>query len=108
MELIGETTRNRLLRALGPDRSAAKGRSQPEWNRDTRELRYRGKVIRRISATTRAPRIIAILDAFQAKGWPSRVDDPLPGGHDSVRLHGAIRGLNKGLQMIRFGGDGSS
>jgi hypothetical protein len=51
--------------------------------------------------------IIPILDAFQEEDWPSRIDDPLPGGRDPVRLAGAIRSLNDGLERIEFGKDGS-
>jgi hypothetical protein len=53
----------------------------------------------------------AVLDAFEARGWPARIDDPLPRGsrvRPKVRRRETVKALNAGLapRSIRFFSDG--
>jgi hypothetical protein len=105
---ITDKKQNQMLLEIGEKPSAGLPSDVPSWNPDKRELWYRGKIIRTIARTTRAERVIRILDAFEKSGWPCRVNDPWPGGPDSVRLHGAIRSLNSRLTAIKFSGDGKT
>lgn len=84
----------------------------PKWNRDLRELRFKGKVIREIQSTSVAKHVVSILDAFELENWPDRIDNPLPfqkgrtAKGDSETLRGAIKTLNISLSQIRFYADG--
>jgi hypothetical protein len=80
---------------------------RPCWDRDNYVLYLGSEVIRRIKRPNAAVNIIAILDAFEEDEWPRRVDDPLRGGADPVRLAATVRSLNNGLSRIRFSKDGS-
>lgn len=80
---------------------------KPCWNRETLELTFVGAAIRRIGRPDKAKNVMTVLDAFQDCGWPSRIDDPLPGGRNQERLHRTIASLNHGLIGIKFSGDGS-
>lgn len=80
---------------------------KPHWDRERRELTYRGEVIRRISGLERAKNVVAILDCFELDSWPPRIDDPLPYQADPVRLAAAVKSLNTGLTAIRFHKDGT-
>jgi hypothetical protein len=82
---------------------------RPECNGKRRELRCRGMVrqFRRL-----APNQSAILQAFQARGWPKRIEDPLcrPSDLDPEhRLRDAIFELNHGQkpQLLHFFADGT-
>lgn len=81
--------------------------ARPSWDRDALELKFGGEVVRRVSRANMAVNLIRLLDVFEEDGWPSRVDDPLPGSPDAVRLHKAVRSLNRGLTRIRFHADGT-
>ena len=77
----------------------------PIWDRVQSELRFNGKVIRKVHR--RAANLIRVLDAFQEQGWASRIDDPLPGGRDSQRLRETVRTLTDGEMPITFNSDGT-
>lgn len=82
--------------------------SVPQWYEARHELWYRGTLVKRLSR--RAGLQAAICRAFEQKGWPPRIDDPLPladGIEPKQRLHDAIKLLNRGQQIIHFGGDGA-
>jgi len=70
-------------------------------------VRFQGRIIRRVPRPTQAHRVAAILDAFQTRGWPLRIDSPLPESTDSLDLHAAIRSMNQTLTKIRFHSDGT-
>lgn len=75
---------------------------KPEWDKETRTLRFDGKVIREVrSDAAWTP----ILDVFQEDSWPSKVDNPLP--HDAD-VPAGLRSLNKGLDRLRFKKDGEA
>ncbi|TWT35867.1 hypothetical protein KOR34_07630 [Posidoniimonas corsicana] len=78
-----------------------------KWDSDKGELRYSGQLIR--TAKRRNTNIRRVLDAFEEQGWPTRIDDPLPGGQDSSRVKETCDSLRNGLSVIDFrpdGGDG--
>ena len=89
------------------------GSDVPSWDGGLAELWFCGRRVKRFLQL--APRQVEILAAFEAMGWPPRIDDPLPpfveGGEEDAkeRLHVAIGNLNRHLPRgtIRFGGDGT-
>jgi hypothetical protein len=59
-----------------------------------------------------APAQEPVLNAFEAKGWPHEIDNPLTGSLNypaGGRLRDAIKHLNSGMTvpLIKFSGDGS-
>lgn len=110
LNLTDATTANWLLRELGESPIEAPNPSNdeaPSWGKESRELRYRGRVIRRILRPNQARNIVLLLDEFQKAGWPLRIDDPLPDGPDPERLRKTIGTLNTGLDVIVFYADGT-
>lgn len=103
-----------LLRELGlrqktPNRSAPpKARRQkspvPNWNPQTGELKYGDCLVRKVRVLANPSHIQRILDAFESRGWPRSITDPLPDNPDQHRLHQALQSLNKGLERMRFHG----
>lgn len=96
-------TRKRLWRESGLQnpREGQIPFDKPIWDGHT-DLRFREEVIRKTRGRKIAKNITAILDAFQANGWPDRIEDPLPGAPDGQRLREAIADLNHKLPDIRF------
>jgi len=80
---------------------------KPRWNRATGELTFQGRVAKRIQNLAQAVNVVRILDAFEEEGWPERIDDPLPGGRDAMRLKQAIQSLNRSSAGLRFLRDGT-
>ncbi|MBL8793365.1 MAG: hypothetical protein JNM56_05655, partial [Planctomycetia bacterium] len=90
---------------------------KPQWNKERGELRWQRQLARKV--VLRAKNIVAVLDAFEAQGWPFKIKDPLappPDPHvapkyqrtsNSLRLHETIKTLNDGLRHIRFHADGT-
>jgi hypothetical protein len=72
--------------------------TRPHWA-DGR-LVYRGELIREVPP--RATRLIAILDAFERRAWPTRIDVGDLGGFDSAKVRQAVYDLNQGLKAIEF------
>jgi hypothetical protein len=103
----GETIAGQL-QSNGADAEAQK--PKPSWDRDRKELRFRGMLIKqfRWSATNQE----TILMAFEEENWPVRIDDPLPrklNQEPKSRLHDTIKCLNRNhkQRLIRFIGDGT-
>jgi hypothetical protein len=83
--------------------------SDPSWDRDRRELRYREKIVKAFRVP--APNQELILEAFQEEGWPEFINDPLPPAPDQdphPRLQATIKSLNRrqSNNLIRFRGNG--
>ncbi len=107
--------REALLAGLGSEivqrsSSSVRPTTLPHWDRETRELRYRGEVVRRVARLKQAGNIVPILDAFEAAGWPLRIDDPHRAsrkGADGLRRD--VSSLNEGLEKprIKFASDGT-
>jgi hypothetical protein len=88
----------------------AESRVTPAWDTVRRELRYRGKVIKRYRVPAQNQELI--LTAFQESGWPECIDDPLPPSlaQDSKeRLQATIKSLNRSQlsRALRFHGNGN-
>lgn len=97
-----------LLRETGSLEDAPSAVSRaPAWDRESYVLRLENVAIRTIKLPTKATNIVRILDSFEARGWPRRIEDPLPNGPDPIRLAAALRSLNQGLQQISFHKDGT-
>jgi hypothetical protein len=84
-------------------------RVTPDWDPIRRELRYRGKVIKRYRVPAQNQELI--LTAFQESGWPECIDDPLPPSLDQdskERLQTTIKSLNCSQlsRALRFHGNG--
>jgi hypothetical protein len=82
----------------------------PQWNAGTRELWFRGALVKAFRA--RAPNQELILAAFEEERWPPHIDDPLPplpSQETRRRLNDAISKLNRHQQshLIRFRADGA-
>src|SRR5262249_8797989 len=95
-------------------RAAAERRELPYWDTGERRLWLATNLLREFRQP--ATNQMAVLDAFQARGWTERhVSNPLPReAHETEaeaqeRLHETIKSLNKGMPpgTIRFRGDGS-
>jgi hypothetical protein len=107
LDMLTPATYDWLLRELGEQGPAAGAADYPAWDRDRRTLSFKGEVVRSIRSVTVAKHVTTILDAFENRGWPRRIDDPLPGYADKQRLREAVANLNVGLTGIRFYSDGS-
>lgn len=82
----------------------------PFWDPLRREFRVGNQVVKRFKLPSANQE--TLLMAFQEEGWPPRIDDPLPPrpNQDSkMRLHNAIKGLNRHqkCRLVRFMGDGT-
>jgi hypothetical protein len=102
--------------AMGPahadhsDEAAKLATQKPHWDRERKELRYRGLIVKqfRWSAVNQE----TILMAFEEDDWAARIDDPLPQNLNQdpkQRLHDTIKCLNRNhkKRIIRFSGDGT-
>ena len=98
-----------IMAVIAPDEVGALNVpvGRPVWNRKLGELSLGGKVIRRISGLQRATKIVPILDAFEANRWPVSIDIAKIRTSDVDELGQTVRSLNRGLDDILFGRDGS-
>jgi hypothetical protein len=83
---------------------------RPRWNGQLRELRCGELLVKEFRRP--APNQELVLTAFEEEGWPTQIDDPLPGtaGVDPrQRLHDTIIRLNRNQRnhLVHFRGDGS-
>jgi len=78
----------------------------PVWIGSKGELHFRDQVIKQFRKAVSDQR--SLLDAFQDRGWPEQMADPLPrpgpGVNAKKRLQQAINNLNRGLKSagLRF------
>lgn len=78
----------------------------PHWNPHTRELKYRGHVIKRFRVPAASQE--QVLDTFQSHGWPSEIVDPLPPEGDASferrRRAAVCQSLNRNqiADLLRF------
>jgi hypothetical protein len=73
----------------------------------TGELRFGDAVVRKVTKLKEACRIVPILDAFQAAGWPETIEDPNSAVLDPMTRYYAIASLNSGIKKIHFRADGT-
>ena len=90
--------------------AARNAEQTPVWDARTRELRLGGKVVKLFRWPAQNQE--AVLNAFQAQGWPARIADPLPLDPKVCakrRLHDTIKCLNRRRteKLIKFRGDGT-
>lgn len=83
----------------------------PHWDSAARELWWAGRCVKQFHNDAALQR--ALLDALEAAGWPSRIENPLPGGQGvnrKKRLQSTVKNLNRGLAegTIRFHMDGTA
>lgn len=111
--LINAPRRDTLLAELRADPPPAttgsrRGATVPHWDEEARELRYRGKVVRVVTRPKQAYNIVEILRAFEAAGWPPRVDDPHRRKPNDETRRRDVSNLNKGLDtsLLKFACDG--
>ncbi len=76
---------------------------RPEWDKEKRELRLGGKVLKQYKR--KAENQTRILASFEELGWPQSIDSPF-NEKEFKRRDDAIRELNK-IEGIRFFGDGT-
>lgn len=93
------------------------GGLKPHWDNQSGELRWHGQIVRVVKP--KATNVIALLDAFQQQGWPTKIENPVARPLDpkfsrrpqemynSTRLHDTIKSLNTGLTGLRFNADGT-
>jgi hypothetical protein len=101
------SARSQLLAESSP---ISNGNNVPKWDRDRRELRLDGQLVKVFKLPS--PMQEAILMAFEEECWPPRIDDPLPTHPDMLpkrRLHDTIKSLNRNQKncLVRFLGDGT-
>ena len=111
--LINDSRRESLLDALGAKPRAGtigKQRSAavPHWDEASRELRFQGKVVRVVKRPKQAHNIVTILRAFEAAGWPPRIDDPHGRKSSDEARRRDMSNLNRGLDtsLMKFECDG--
>jgi len=99
---LNEPTANWLLKEVGEETPPPVATEFPVWDPKSGELRWRGQVIRCVRVMAIPSSIQRILDAFQAAGWASRIDDPVTEGQHAHQLRQIVFSLNEGLDTIRF------
>lgn len=83
---------------------------RPCWDADLRQLRLGDWIVKEFRQPS--ARQVAVLSAFQAQGWPPRINDPLSAtdvGNVQGLLHYTIQNLNRNQlwKLIHFFGDGT-
>jgi hypothetical protein len=106
----GAATLPERSHAVEDARQNSNGHMRPKWDRDRRELRVGGQLVKVFKLPS--PMQETILMAFEEENWPPRIDDPLPVHPDLLpkrRLHDTIKSLNRNQKnwLIRFMGDGT-
>jgi len=111
--LLNDSRSDSLLDALGAKPRAGKiarprSAAVPHWDEDARELRIQGKVVRVVKRPRQAHNIVKILRAFEAAGWPPRIDDPHGRKSTDETRRRDISNLNNGLDtsLLKFECDG--
>jgi len=99
---LNEQTANWLLKAVGEEVPVPFSPDRPSWHAESGLLRLGPNVVRQVRVMAEPSNVQRILDAFQAAGWPARIEDPLPNAPDQQRLHQAVFSLNEGLDGLRF------
>ncbi len=91
-----------LIREIGEEDQNSTEPGRPRWDRKLCELRFEGRLIKKVRGPKVARNIVALLDAFEEEGWPPHIFDPLRAGPNPKRLQDTVESLNVGLEEIRF------
>jgi hypothetical protein len=97
LNLLDDLSYQWLRREIGKTHSHRDGKL-PEWNPNSGQLLFGGKVIRKVRLMKKPSSLQLILDAFQAADWSESIDNPTAANKLSERL----RTLNTGLKRIKF------
>jgi hypothetical protein len=97
-------------RVISPSPEGVEGPGMPSWDVTRRELRHRGRLVKRFR--WKAANQELILSSFQELQWAPRIDDPLPpvrGVSRPTRLRETLRSLNRhqSAPRIQFAADGT-
>lgn len=105
---LTEQARDRLAEFV-PDRRRKLDPNKPHWNAEARKLTYRGKVVREVKRPKQANNIVTILAAFEAAGWPPRIDDPHGRKPSDETRRRDMENLNKLIEpkLMKFACDGN-
>jgi len=99
--------RQLAIKAYSADEQEKK--SLPNWHRPEKRLCIGTVLVKQFKVPAVAQELI--LDAFEERGWPQKIDDPLPVSTSSNvkrRLHDAIKRLNQqSSKKIQFSGNGN-
>jgi hypothetical protein len=98
LDMLGGGRYAGLRRAIGEP--ITEKSNVPVWIKDSGELRFRNKVVRRVD-TARATNVCLILNSFQEQAWQPSIDSPFPA--KTRQLVYAVDNLNEGLTLIKFG-----
>lgn len=87
----------------------ARASPRPAWDAASRTLSWGGKVAKQLHREASGQEVI--LAAFEAAGWPERIDNPLPedrADEPKQRLRDTVKNLQRGIapRTIRFRTDG--
>jgi hypothetical protein len=99
---LSQETYHWLLHEVGHKPNAQEQSDRPDWQASTGELRWKGRVIRRVRILKNPANVQTVLAKFQRANWPARIKNPLRFGQQ--QLHQTLRSLNERLQKIRFHG----
>ena len=96
-----------LMEELGEQLRENSSPLTPLWKEEARELRYQDEVVRSVPRPGVAKNIVTVLNAFEAAGWPTRIDNPLK-LKSPQKLRDTLKSVNEGLEKLRFESDGTS
>jgi hypothetical protein len=109
LEALRRQVRWEAARAQLPGTPPPPAGVKPRWDAERGELWYGSVLAKKFKQRAQNQR--AILDCFEEQGWPSRIDDPLPGGKGDGEqrqyLADALRLLNRNQAGLCFGQDGT-
>ncbi|MBX3427110.1 MAG: hypothetical protein KF688_15645 [Pirellulales bacterium] len=75
---------------------------RPAFDESTGELRFQGRIVRRLRLTGKRTNIGRIARAFQNAGFPRAIKFPLGSNSELTAVTYAVSQLNQGLESIRF------
>lgn len=107
LDFISPSEAEDLTRSLGEAEVTEIRPFRPHWNKESGELLFRGKVVKKVKRRNHAKNVVAVLNSFQKEGWSNGIDDPLSSERLPSRLRDTVKSLNTNLIMIRFEADGS-
>ena len=96
-DLISAAEHDHLIAEIDSNARTCSGK--PSWCRDTGELSFNGRVVRRLQMRTSPTALVQIIAAFEAANWPTAIPNPL---ELDANLDLEVLRLNCLLQDIEF------